>query len=98
VAQCSLFRQLATSSRLALLFVSSLPRLEVMDDEETGIANVENKSVLKQKKESRFRDSLDYQGASTSLSMTSRGGGCHPLFYEELIKKAIAPDMLHKWQ
>ena len=35
---------------------------------------------VKQKKESHLGDSLDHQGASTSLIIAFRGEGCHPLF------------------
>ena len=40
----------------------------------------------KNKEESRICDSLDYQGASTSLIMPFRAEGCHPLLSKELMK------------
>ncbi len=48
------------------------------------------KSFLKNKKESRICDSLDYQGASTSLIIALGRGGCHPFFGKELIKSEQA--------
>ena len=37
-------------------------------------------ALVKNKKESRIHDSLDYQGASNSLSMAVPIEGRHPLF------------------
>jgi hypothetical protein len=39
----------------------------------------------KNKEESHLGDSLDHQGASTTLSITYRGEGCHPLFGKKLM-------------
>lgn len=37
-------------------------------------------AVFENKRESHLGNSLNYQGASTSLIITVRGEGCHPLF------------------